>query len=439
MTPGGPGPPRWASRRSGMRIAFVVPRYGPDIIGGAETAARLLAEHLVARKGFDVDVLTTCAQDFVTWEDVYRPGEEWIAGVRVVRFLSAAGREPSFHPLSAALLADPRSASTGDAERWLDLQGPIAPDLADAAEAWDGDAMVFYPYLYWPTVRVIGRATVPTILHPAAHDEPALHLPIFPAVFGAADALVFQTEAERHLVESCFPVASHRQLLLGLGVDDPDDPDVSGVSGVSGGPATGAAGARTAASGPAPADLPHPVPDVPFLCCLGRVDGHKGTNLLAEYFARYKARRPGPLRLVLAGPVVDAPPLHADIDLVGPVTEADKWALLTDAAAVVSPSPWEAFSLVVAEAWSARTPVLVNARCAATVEHCRRAGGGLRFDGYGEFEVAVDRLVGDPQFGAALGRRGRAYVDDRFRWPQIVDRYAAFVESVAARGRKVTA
>jgi glycosyltransferase involved in cell wall biosynthesis len=139
---------------------------------------------------------------------------------------------------------------------------------------------------------------------------------------------------------------------------------------------------------------------------------------------------------VLAGPVVEAPPPHADVDLVGPVSESDKWALLSGAAAVVAPSPWEAFSLVVAEAWSARTPVLVNAGCAATVEHCRRAGGGLRFDGYGEFEVAVDRLVGDPAFGEALGARGRAYVDARFRWPQIVDRYAAFLESVVARGRR---
>ena len=159
------------------------------------------------------------------------------------------------------------------------------------------------------------------------------------------------------------------------------------------------------------------MPDVPYLVCLGRVDGHKGTSLLAAYFARYKERRPGPLRLVLAGPVVEAPPAHPDIDVVGPVSEAAKWDLLAGATALVSPSPWEAFSLVVAEAWSARTPVLVNAGCAATVEHCRRSGGGLRFDGYGEFEVAVDRLVADPDFGAGLGRRGRAYVDARFRWP----------------------
>ncbi len=421
-----------------MKIAFVVPRYGPAIIGGAETAARLLAEHLVARKGWEVDVLTSCAEDFVTWDDVYPEGEEWINGVKVVRFRSTAGREPSFHPLSAVLLADPRAASMADAERWLDLQGPVTESLADAATHWDADALVFYPYLYYPTVRVIDRVTVPTILHPAAHDEPALHLPIFPRVFAAADALVFQTEAERHLVEHTFPVATHHQLLLGLGVDDPEaDPDDGGhVAGgerepVDGAGAAGVAGAIGVAG---TADVASPVPDVPYLLCLGRVDAHKGTTLLATYFARAKERRPGPLRLVLAGPVVEAPPSHPDVDVVGSVSEADKWALLAGAEALVSPSPWEAFSLVVAEAWSARTPVLVNAACAATVEHCRRSRGGLTFDGYGEFEVVVDRLLDDPGFGQQLGQRGRDYVDARFRWPHVIDRYASFVESVVARG-----
>ena len=400
-----------------MRVAFVVPRYGAAIIGGAETAARLLAEHLVAHRGWDVDVLTTCAEDFVSWDDVYPEGESWVDGVRVIRFRSDAGRDPSFHPLSAALLADPEGASYADAERWLDLQGPLCPGLADAAAAWEADAVVFYPYLYYPTVRVIDRLTVPTILHPAAHDEPALHLPIFPRVFAAADALVFQTEAERRLVERTFPVASHHQLLLGLGVEDPD------------------VGVRD----PGRYDLAHTgtvVPDAPYLVCLGRVDSHKGTTLLARYFARYKERRPGPLRLVFAGPVVDEPPDHQDTDVLGPVSEAEKWELLAGASALVSPSPWEAFSLVVAESWSARTPVLVNAGCAATVEHCRRSGGGMAFGGYGEFEVAVDRLVGKSAFGRALGEQGRAYVDARFRWPRVIERYAAFVEAVVARGHR---
>jgi glycosyltransferase involved in cell wall biosynthesis len=392
-----------------VKVAFVLPRYGPDVIGGAETAARLLAEHLVARKGWEVDVLTTCAEDFVTWADVYPPGEEWIDGVRVTRFASASGREPSFHPLSAALLADPGRASLSDAERWVDLQGPVAPELIEAAAGAPVDALIFYPYLYYPTVRLIDRVATPTVLHPAAHDEPALRLPVFPRVFGAAQGLVFHTGSERDLVQREFPVASHRQLLLGLGVDDPD--------------------LLPAATDPPDATV---VPEAPYLLCLGRVDQHKGSHLLAALFSSYKERHPGPLRLVFAGPVVDAPAHHADIEVVGPVSESEKWALLDRAVALVSPSTWESFSLVVAESWSARTPVLVNAACAATSEQCRRSGGGLAFRGFADFEAMVDLVHGDPSTRTELGRRGRAYVDRWFRWPRVIDRYATFLETVAS-------
>jgi glycosyltransferase involved in cell wall biosynthesis len=392
-----------------VKVAFVVPRYGPAIVGGAETAARKFAEHLAARPGWEVEVLTSCAEDFVTWDDVYPEGEEAIGGVRVRRFRSAAGRHPSFHPLSASLLADPSGASPADADRWLDLQGPVTPAVAEAAMASDADVVVFYPYLYWPTVRVIGRVRAPTVLHPAAHDEPALHLPVFPPVFEAADGLVFQTAAERQLVQRTFPVASHHQLLLGLGVEDPpDDGELDGF-------------------------VP---PDDPFLLCLGRVDRHKGSLTLASMFTAYRERHPGPLRLVFAGPVVEAPDPHPSVDVLGPVSEAAKWELLRRATALVSPSRWEAFSLVVVEAWSARTPVMVNAACGPTTEHCLRSGGGLPYDGYGEFEVAVERLVGDPDLAATLGARGRAYVDGRFRWPVVTDRYATFLESVVTAGRR---
>jgi len=183
----------------------VVPRYGPEIIGGAETAARALAERLVSLKGWDVEVLTGCADDFVSWADVRPAGVESVNGVRVVRFASSAGRDPSFHPLSAALLADPAAATAADAERWVDLQGPVVPDLVDAALDSGSDALIFYPYLYYPTVRVIDRVRTPTVLHPAAHDEPALRLPVFRRVFTAADGLVFQTAAERDLVQGLHP------------------------------------------------------------------------------------------------------------------------------------------------------------------------------------------------------------------------------------------
>ena len=49
-----------------MRILYVVQRYGPQVLGGSETAARLFAERLVAR-GHSVEVLTSCARDYVDW------------------------------------------------------------------------------------------------------------------------------------------------------------------------------------------------------------------------------------------------------------------------------------------------------------------------------------------------------------------------------------
>ncbi len=333
---------------------------------------------------------------------MFEPGEEVVNGVKVVRFPAAAGRDPSFHPFSAGLLADPSRVSPSDAERWVDLQGPVVPALTGAVAGSDADAVVFYPYLYYPTVRAIDLAPAPCVLHPAAHDEPALHLPVFPGVFAAADGLVFQTAAERDLVQRTFAVASHRQLLLGLGVDDPD-----------------CLPGRPAGERP------------PYLLCLGRVDTHKGAPLLASLFAAYKERHPGHLRLVFAGPVVDAPPDHPDIDVLGAVPEREKWTLLEEAVALVSPSPYEAFSLAVAEAWSARTPVVVNRDCAATVEHCLRSGGGLPFSGFGEFEAIVDLLIGDVGTARRLGSRGRGYVDRWFRWPRVIQRYADFVLSVA--------
>ena len=46
--------------------------------------------------------------------------------------------------------------------------------------------------------------------------------------------------------------------------------------------------------------------------------------------------------------------------------------------------------------------------------------------------MVLDRLLADDELRATMGERGRAYVDEWFRWPAIMDRYAAFLEKVAA-------
>ncbi len=390
-----------------MKIAYVVPRYGVEVLGGAEQAVRLYAEHLAARPGWEVEVLTTTALDSTTWAHSYPAGDTLEAGVAVRRIRARAGRDADFDALSGSILADPASVSDTDAERWFRSQGPWAPELVDATADSDAHVVAFSPYLYYPTVAGLPRVAERSLLHPAAHDEAPLHLPTFVELFAAARAFLFYSAAERRVVESRFEVASVPSLTLGLGLDPPAvAPD---------------AGSARAAAG---------LGDRPYLVCVGRVDDGKGTGLLARWFAAYKQRRPGPLALVLVGQVKDRPPAHPDLVLTGRVDEAGKWGLLAGASAFVSPSPNESFGIAPLEAWQAGVPALVNAHCLPIREHVEEASGGLWFDRYAAFEVALDRLLGDTDLARGLAANGRAFVEARYSWPRVVDRYATFLERI---------
>jgi glycosyltransferase involved in cell wall biosynthesis len=384
-----------------VKIAYVLPRYGVEVVGGAEFAIRMIAERLVAKLGWDVEVLTTCALDVSTWANHYEPGSVVIEGVRVRRFLSESGRHPDFDDFSTPVLLGP-PPSREDQERWVDMQGPVSTGLLEAVAASDADVVIFKPYLYHPTVRGVGLVPGRAVMHPAAHDEPALRLPLLREVFASCEGFVFNMVGERRLVEGVAPEAAvKRHLVLGFGIEAPAVEAGAGVG------------------------------DEPYLLSLGRVDKAKGSLLLASWFAAYKERRPGPLKLVLAGQVADSPVGHPDIVLRGVVDEDTKWELLAGATAVVQPSPYESLSLALLEGWAVGRPAIVNEACEATTEHCRRSGGGLSFTGYASFEVILDRLLGDAGVRDGLGRAGQAYVHEYYNWPTILARYAEFLREIA--------
>jgi len=394
-----------------MKLTFVTPRYGTDVIGGAETGARMVAERLSARPGWDVEVMTSCALDHLTWANSEDPGTSTLNGVTVHRFPTASRRLLEYFDLDAKIRIAPSVASLAESRRWIALNGPMCPGLVDAVAATDADVVACYPYLFATTIDSIAVAKVPIVLHPAAHDEPALYLSGFRQSFRDIDGFVYHTYAERDLMEYAFGNGATPQVVLGLGVNDPAG------AGRNGGEVLG-------------------LGDRPYLCYLGRVDEHKGCGMLAEYFERYKQRHPGDLALVFVGPISDQAPDHPDIVATGTVSEADKWDILAGAEVMVSPSAYESFSLVLLEAWTLGVPVLVNASCAATMEHCGRSGGGLWFESYRSFEVTVDRLVADGALRTALGDAGRRYTERYFRWPSIIDRYTHFLEGVIDRGHR---
>jgi glycosyltransferase involved in cell wall biosynthesis len=395
-----------------MKVVFVTPRYDPAAIGGAESAARLLAEHLAKQPGFEIAAYSTCALDHITWENELPTGVSVMNGVALTRFSVAEPRRFEFFKLDARLRRSPRRVTWEQSRQWLELNGPSVPDLLAALGDGDADVAVFSPYLFDVTVSGIRVASMPTVLHSAAHDEPPLYFPAIGDAFERADALCYYTAAERRLVQRIHRVAEKPQIVLGIGLGDP-------VEG-------GRAGGEILGLG-----------DRPYLISLGRVDDHKGSVMLDRFFRRYKEHRRGPLALAHVGPVTSDIESHPDIVVTGTVDEPTKWDLLRDATAAVSPSALESFSLSIMEAWEQSIPVVVNALCEPTRDHCVHSGGGLWFGSYRQFEVVIDRLCADAPLRGWLGANGRAYVQEHFQWPALTARYARFLESVVERGRVV--
>src|SRR4051794_33119241 len=76
------------------KVAIVIQRYGQEIIGGAESHCRHVAEHLVKHENWDVTIYTTEALDYVTWKNVLHRPEETIQGVKVKRYRVPFPRYP---------------------------------------------------------------------------------------------------------------------------------------------------------------------------------------------------------------------------------------------------------------------------------------------------------------------------------------------------------
>ncbi len=391
-----------------VKLGLVVPRYGVDVVGGTEHWLRMLCEHLVSMRHWEVEVFTTCATSAATWADELPPGDSELGGVSVHRHLSVSGRDPRYAELNALIRDDPGRVPNDVARRFVELVGPVCPAVLDQAASSDCDLIALSPYLFWPSVVGAPRLGRRVIFHGAAHDEPELHLPIMREVFLAVGGFAFNSYAERALVERMFPIAHLPAGVIGNSVAEGE-----------GDPAT----ARRAIG---------LEPDEPFVLCLGRVERDKGAHALAALWRHYRRRRPDVPRLVLLGPVHEELVGDDDVIVAGRLPETVKWGALRGCEFLIAPSAWESFSLVVLEAWLAGRPVVVNGHCDATVEHCRRSGGGLWFSDLVEFEVITDRLLADEGLRADLARRGGAYARRQFSWSAVVDRYVALAHRIAA-------
>jgi glycosyltransferase involved in cell wall biosynthesis len=386
-----------------MKIAFVVQRYGKEVMGGSELHGRMIAERLAAR-GHDCTVYTTTAKDYVTWKNEYVPGESILNGVVLRRFDVAAPRDiESFNRFSDWVFFNEHTP--GDELLWMERQGPFSPALVDALEKDQAahDHFVFFTYLYYNTYHGLRAVRKPKILVPTAHDEPALRLGIMKDVFSLPVAFMFNTEAERLMLNKYFSFSGKYQETVGVGVDVPDRASGS------------AAYAKYRILSP-------------YILYAGRIEPGKGCAELLDYFVRYGARR-SDLNLVLIGNKLMPLPAHKRIHYLGFVSAEEKNEAMARAVATVHPSYFESLCMAALESMAVRTPILVQEATAPLKQHCLAGRSGLFYTKYEEFAGALDILLGDANLRAAFGRNGLAYVEKNYTWPQIIRKYEILFRS----------
>lgn len=385
-----------------MRVAFIVQRCGVEVNGGAEAHCLQIAQRMSAR--WTTEVLTTCALDYMTWENHFPVGPERAGGTTIRRFSVDAPRDvESFNQLSAELHARQLTATRAQQEGWMRAQGPVSSALLDYLEANrdNYDAFIFFGYLYATTYFGLPIVREKAFLAPLAHEEWTIHFSMWDDFFTLPKGFVFNTTFERDFLRRRFPDTTLDGPVIAVGIEPPDYFDPAGFRERYG-------------------------LQRPFLLYVGRVDESKGCRWLIENFIR--ARSSGTLshQLVLAGTEVMPIPFYDDVIHLGFIDEQQKWDAMAACDWLVMPSPHESLSMVLLEAWAAGRPVVVTAEAEVLVGQCRRTNGGLWYSSWDEFEAVVREI--DDRTKERLGAQGRDYVATNYSWERVEQEYVELLK-----------
>jgi len=380
-----------------MKIAFVVQRYGQEVMGGSELHCRLVAEHLVGA-GHDCSIYTTTARDYITWKNEYDPGETELDGVIIKRFSVEKDRDiEEFNSYSDWIFS--QEHTNEDEIKWMDMQGPVCPSLVDALKRDESqfDLLIFFTYLYYNTYWGLKKTRSPRALVPTAHDEPALHLNIMKDVFLSPHAFIFNTEAEKNMLKRFFSFEGKYQDIVGVGVDIPDTKDPS----------------ETLRS----FNIKRP-----YILYAGRIEPGKGCQELLEYFLQYSSINPG-LDLIFIGKRLMELPEHPSIKYLGFLPSDQKNVLMASALVTVHPSYYESLCMAALESVAMEIPILVQEQTEPLKQHCLQGKCGLYYSSSHEFGECLNVLLRDEKLRQALGKNGRAYVSNNYSWAKIIQKY----------------
>jgi glycosyltransferase involved in cell wall biosynthesis len=388
-----------------MKIAFIIQRYGKEIIGGSESLCRKVVNRL--KSHYHITVITTCARDYITWKNEYPEGKDELDSVPIIRFPVTKERDiKSFNRHSETIFGKPHTRK--DELAWLAAQGPYSPELISHIKKVKDkfDLFFFFTYLYYPCyhgLKVVGEKS---ILQPTAHDEPAIRLMIYRELFTMPGGIAYNSHWEKKFLPTISPELKNKpNVVVGCGLDFPGEGSTKEVK------------QKYRLS-------------LPYLLYGGRLEEGKGIRELASFFARFLEEENKGIELILMGKLMMELPKQANIRYLGFVPEEDKLALYKEAELIVVPAPFESLSLTLLEAFTQKKAALVNGNCPVLVEHILMSNGGLYYQNYQEFREALCLLIGDKKLREALGENGFRYTYQNYRWEEVISKYRSLIDKV---------
>lgn len=386
------------------KILFVVQRYGLEVNGGSEAYCRQIAEKLSSI--YDVSVLTTCAEDYVTWENKYQEGIEKINDITVIRKKVVEPRtQKKFSKATDIINFDKENLLSGI--EWQKAQGPYSLELLNylSNHKEEYDVIIYMTYLYFTTYFGIQIAPEKSILIPTAHDEPPIYFGIFNSIFHLPRCILYLTNSEKNFVTKKFHNNYVNSDIVGVGIDIEKDVENINLK-----------------------DRFH-IEDE-YLIYLGRIDESKGCKNMIDYFLEYKAKYNNNLKLALAGKTAMNIPVNNDILNLGFVSEIEKINLLKNSKALILPSEFESLSLSTLEAMYFGTPVLVNGKCDVLKDHAILSKAGLYYMNKLEFIESLAYIDENPEMMKKMGENGVLYVEKNYRWDVVIEKYKNAIEAV---------
>jgi glycosyltransferase involved in cell wall biosynthesis len=383
-----------------VRVVHVTPYFAPAFVyGGPPRSVLGLCQGLQA-SGVDVEVVTTAAN-----------GDEDLPAS------SADGDIFDGVPVHYARRAFPRRLF-GAAVR--DLLGRLLAhaDVCHVHGLWNVPG--------WEAGRAARRAGTPVVISPRGMLQPAAFARGYwrkRAAFAMVERRNLTAAARLHATTDEEASALHayttdpsRVVVIPNGVTTPTEAIRTGVRGRLGIPS-----------------------GVPLVLYLGRLHPIKRLDLLARAMAEVRARHPA-AHLVLAGPdernhlaslAPHLAPLGRSVHCVGAIDDADKWALLHEAAAVALCSDSENFGMSVAEAMAASRPVVVTRTC--PWPDVAAFGCGYWVDqSAAAIAGALSSVLDDAAAAAAMGQRGARMIESRYGWASVARAMAAcYAEAIA--------